>query len=328
MADSATSGNQYAYGPVPSRRLGKSLGVNNIPVKVCSYSCIYCQASRTTQLQSERGFFYDPEDIFRHVSNRLEKARAAAERVDYVAFVPNGEPTLDVNLGTEIRLLKTLEIPVAVITNSSLLWRDDVRAELALADWVSLKIDAVQEATWQRINRPQRAARLSLILDGMIAFAQAFAGKLVTETMLVGRLNDGRQCLRAIAEFIHRLQPSRAYLSVPTRPPAERWVHRPAEDALNLAYQIFAHKVTPVAFLNLYEGDAFAFTGDIEKDLLSITAVHPMRKEAVCNFLARAGSTWEIIDRMVDQGDLVETEYDGHRFYVRKSSSVPEAPGA
>ena len=316
---------RYSYGPVPSRRLGKSLGINNIPAKVCTYFCVYCQVGRNTQMQNDRRFFYEPEDIFRDVQSRLARAKKAAERVDYLTFVPDGEPTLDVNLGKEIMLLKALDVPVGVITNSSLMARDDVREELVKADWVSLKIDAVREVIWRQINRPHKAIRLSLILDGIRAFAKAFAGKLVTETMLVRGINDNDDCMKEIADFLHGLQPSQAYLSIPTRPPAERFVRGPGEEALNRTYQIFADNGMRVEYLIGYEGDAFAFTGDTEKDLLSITAVHPMRKEAVSTLLSRAGSSWEVIDRLVAQRDLMETKYDGHIFYLRRFTKDGEA---
>lgn len=321
----STSSLIYSYGPVPSRRLGKSLGINNIPAKVCSYSCVYCQVGRTTQMEDERRSFYKPEDIFRDVRNRVAKAKQASEQVDYVAFVPDGEPTLDVNLGNEIKLLKTLEVPVAVITNSSLLWRDDVKEELGEADWVSVKIDALEEGLWRRVNRPHQALRLSSILDGLQAFSKTFDGKLVTETMLVSGLNDSDDCLREVAGFIQRLEPSRSYLSVPTRPPAMSSVCAPAEEILNRAYQLFAEKVKRVEYLIGYEGNDFAVTGDIERDLLGITAVHPMRKEAVTAFLSRAGVLWEVVDRLVARGDLTEIEHDGHIFYLRKFSKDREA---
>lgn len=294
------------------------MGINNIPAKVCPYSCVYCQVGRTTRLENARRFFYEPEDICRDVQSRLAKAKEASERVDYLTFVPDGEPTLDANLGKDIILLKALEVPVGVITNSSLLWREDVREELGKADWVSVKIDAVQEVIWRQINRPHKALRLSLILDGILAFAKAFAGKLVTETMLVRGLNDNDECMEEVAGFLHKLQPHQAYLSIPTRPPAERLVRGPDEEALNKTYQIFADKVSRVEYLIGYEGDAFVFTGDVEKDLLSITAVHPMREEAVRALLSRAGSSWEVVDRLVAQEDLAETKYDGHVFYLRR----------
>jgi len=111
------------YGPVPSRRLGRSLGINNIPSKVCSYSCVYCQAGRTTRLRGERSPFFRPEELTEEVAERVERLRGRGENVDYLSFVPNGEPTLDVTLGRTIELLKPLGIRIAVITNASLLWR-------------------------------------------------------------------------------------------------------------------------------------------------------------------------------------------------------------
>lgn len=317
---------QYSYGPVPSRRLGKSLGINNIPAKICTYSCIYCQVGRTTHIQKYRQVFYGPNDIFQDVQNRLAKAKDAAEQVDYLTFVPDGEPTLDVRLGEEIVLLKTLQIPIGVITNSSLLWRDDVREELVHADWVSLKIDAVHESIWRQMDRPHKTIRLDLILEGILSFAKIFSGKLVTETMLVSGCNDNDDCIKEIADFLQRLQPYCAYLSIPTRPPAEQSVHQPNEDALNRAYQIFADKVKRVEYLIGYEGDAFAFTGDIEKDLLSITAVHPMREEAVKVFLSRAGATWDVFEKMLSQEKIAKITYNGHTFYLRQFRKKREYP--
>jgi len=316
---------RYSFGPVPSRRLGKSLGINNIPAKVCTYSCVYCQVGQTTQMQKDRRLFYPPEDIFRDVQSRLATAKAASESVDYLTFVPDGEPTLDMNLGKEIMLLKALDVPVGVITNSSLLWRDDVREDIGKADWVSLKIDAVQEGIWRQINRPHKAISLSWILDGMMAFAKAFSGKLVTETMLIRGLNDNDDCMKDVAGFLHALQPCQAYLSIPTRPPAQRQIRVPDEAVLNRAYQLLADKVKQVEYLIGYEGDAFAFTGDIEKDILSITAVHPMREEAVRTMLSQAGSSWEVVDRLKAQGDLTKTKYDGHIFYLRRFAGSREA---
>jgi len=123
-----------AFGPVPSRRLGRSLGVNNIPPKVCTYSCVYCQVGRTIRMQVERRVFYGPEEILQAARDKVERARESGEPIDYLTFVPDGEPTLDVNLGREIELLRSLGIKIAVITNASLIWREDVREALMKAD--------------------------------------------------------------------------------------------------------------------------------------------------------------------------------------------------
>jgi len=307
-----------AFGPVPSRRLGRSLGINNIPPKICTYSCTYCQLGRTIQVHVERQAFYEAMDILSEVRDKVEAAREKGELVDYLTFVPDGEPTLDAGLGREIRLLKRLGIPIAVITNSSLIWQPEVREDLMEADWVSLKVDSVQEPVWRRIDRPHRSLRLASILDGALAFARSFRGRLVTETMLVAGVNDGEAHLGEVAGFLARLQPAMAYLAVPTRPPAEGWVRPPDEEAVNRAYQIWSEKLRQGEYLIGYEGDAFACTGAAEEDLLSITAVHPMREDAVGTFLARAGRDWSTIHGLLARGQLMEMEYQGRKFYMRK----------
>ena len=307
-----------AFGPVPSRRLGRSLGVNNIPPKVCTYACVYCQLGRTIKLQVNRRAFYEPGEIFEAVQDKVKRAREIGETIDYFTFVPDGEPTLDVNLGREIELLKPLGIKIAVITNASLIWREDVREALVRADWVSLKVDSTREEVWRRINRPHGILQLASILDGMLEFAKAYRGELATETMLVEGVNDGDDHVREVADFLARLKPAKAYLSVPTRPPAEEWVRPPDEEAINRAYQTLSKQVDQVEYLIGYEGNAFAFTGSVEEDLLSITAVHPMREEAVSEFLEKAGADWPVVRKLIAQGQLIEMEYDGLKFYMRK----------
>lgn len=308
----------YSFGPVPSRRLGKSLGINNIPAKVCTYSCVYCQVGKTTQMEADRRRFYPPDNIFQDVKSRLAMTKKAGERVDYLTFVPDGEPTLDIHLGQEIELLKRLGVPVGVITNSSLLWRRDVRSDLAKADWVSLKVDTVSERVWRKLNRPHKALDPAGIREKILAFAAGFSGKLVTETMLVEGINDGESHIREIADFLFKVKPKIAYLAVPTRPPAEKRVQAPDEKHLNRAYQTLTEKVARVEYLIGYEGDAFALTGDVEKDILNITAVHPMKKKAVDKLLSRAGVSWSLVERMMDRGDIAEVEYQGDRFYLRR----------
>jgi len=307
-----------AFGPVPSRRLGRSLGINNIPPKVCTYSCIYCQLGRTIRMQVTRPTFYEPGEILKAVQEKIEKAKKAGEEIDYLTFVPDGEPTLDANLAREIELLRSSGIKIAVITNGSLVWLPDVREHLMQTDWVSLKIDSTREEVWRRLDRPHGTLKLNSILDGMLEFADAYLGELVTETMLVEGINDGDEHIREVADFLAQLWPARAYLSIPIRPPAEAWVRAPGEEAILRAHQILQERVGQVEYLIGYEGDAFAFTGDVEEDLLSITAVHPMREEAVKEFLTRAGSGWSVVGRLISQGQLVETNFEGRSFYMRK----------
>ena len=306
------------FGPVPSRRLGRSLGINNIPPKICSYTCVYCQLGRTLKMQADRQDFYKTDDICRSAQDRVTKSRAAGEVIDYLTFVPDGEPTLDINLGSEIKALKGLMLPIGVITNASLIWRQDVRNDLLGADWVSLKIDAVKENAWRRVNRPHSSLELASIMEGALRFAKAYKGKLVTETMLVAGINDGEEEITAVAGFLSHLQPAIAYISIPTRPPSEKWVRAPEEYSLNRAYQLLREQVQSVEYLIGYEGSAFAFTGDVEQDLLSITAVHPMRQDAVDAYLVCAGANRSLVRQLVEKGELVETQYGDHTFYLRR----------
>ena len=310
-----------AYGPVPSRRLGQSLGINHVPPKVCTYSCVYCQLGRTIRMQSERREFYPHDEILRDVEEQIDKARRKNEQINYLTFVPDGEPTLDVNLGREIELLKPLGIRIAVISNASLMWREEVRRDLMAADWVSLKVDAVTESLWRRVNRPHSELKHEIVLEGMREFSDVFNGELATETMLVKDLNDGGGEAERIAKFLMDLKPDKAYIAIPTRPPAERWVKPADEEAVNRAYQIFRGKLRNVEYLIGYEGDEFAFTGNVEDDLLSITSVHPMREEGVNTLLSKAGSGWETVDRLIKENRLVEIEYLGKKFYMRKLPS-------
>jgi wyosine [tRNA(Phe)-imidazoG37] synthetase (radical SAM superfamily) len=306
-----------AFGPVPSRRLGRSLGINNIPPKVCTYSCLYCQVGRTIRMRIGRRLMQPPDAVVAAVEEKVAAAHRGGERVDYLTFVPDGEPTLDENLGRALRALRPLGIPVAVISNGSLLDRKDVRADLAEADWVSLKIDAVREETWRRVDRPHGRLRLGPILDGMREFAAEFSGQLVTETMLLADLNDAEAELRATAAFVGALRPATAYLAAPTRPPAERWVRPATEAAMARAYEVFRAWHGRVELLAGHEGNAFASTGDPREDLLSITAVHPMREAAVRRLVERAGAHWDLVTDLVRQGRLVEATYGAHRFFLR-----------
>ena len=307
-----------AFGPVPSRRLGQSLGINNIPPKVCTYSCIYCQLGRTNNQIVQRKSFYKPKEIKYAVDNKIKEARRRGEKIDYLTFVPDGEPTLDINLGKEIETLKTLNIRVAVITNASLLWKKDVQDDLSNADCVSLKIDTVNEKTWKKINRPYRLLNIGKILSGLTEFSRDFHGELITETMLIKNINDNTQELEIIAEYIEGLIPKKSYISIPTRPPAEKWATPAAEFDINMAYHIFKERGLDAEHLIGYEGNAFAFTGNVEEDLLSIASVHPMRKEGVNNFLSKARADWSIIEKLIEEDKLVEVSYKGNKFYMRK----------
>jgi wyosine [tRNA(Phe)-imidazoG37] synthetase (radical SAM superfamily) len=309
------------FGPIPSRRLGRSLGVNNIPPKICSYSCVYCQIGLTDSMSIERKGFYPPEEIINEVSEKVNKLRRAGEQIDYITFVPDGEPTLDINLGKEIDLLKPLGIKIAVITNSSLLWDEDVRKDLMIADWVSIKIDNIDEKIWRKIDRPNGKLDFQKIISGIKTFSSSFKGVMVTETMMVKGVNNNVESIKSTVEFIKQLNPDKAYILVPTRPPAEKFVEPPSEENLNEAYQIFNASINNVELLAYSEGTDFSYSSDAEKELLSILAVHPMRKDAVEKFLNKARSDWNLIENLIANNVLKEVKYSDNTFFVKNIKS-------
>ncbi|RKY97775.1 MAG: radical SAM protein [Ignavibacteriae bacterium] len=305
------------FGPIPSRRLGQSLGINNIPPKTCSYSCVYCQVGRTSRMLTERREFYKPEDILNEVAEKIVSTRKANEIIDYITFVPDGEPTLDLNLGQMIEMLKPYNIKIAVITNGSLLWKKDVQEDLFKADLVSIKIDSVLESVWRKINRPQHTLTLSKIIEGIDRFCQHFKGDLLTETMLVEDINDFDESLKETASLISWLDPTKAYLLIPTRPPAESWVKPPSNEAINNAFQIFDERLNKVELITGYEGNDFVYTGNFEDELLSTLSVHPMREEAIESFIEKSMAGWSILQKLLTEKKLVEVEYAGNKFYQR-----------
>ena len=206
---------------------------------------------------------------------------------------------------------------IAVITNSSLISDKQVRDDLQKADWVSLKIDAVSHDIWKKINRPHGSLQLSTILEGLSDFSHSFKGYLATETMLIKHTNDKSKELEKIAGFIHDLKPNKSYISIPTRPPAEPWVQMPTEKNLATAYHIFIEHDIPTEHLIGYEGNAFSSTGDLVEDILSITAVHPLREEGINELLKKTGEGWEAVEDLLKEKEIIEIKHKNKKFYLR-----------
>jgi len=307
-----------SFGPIPSRRLGKSLGINNIvSPKICSYACIYCQVGNTSRKSAERESFFEPELIFRNVEEHLKKLKKE-NYPDYLTFVSNGEPTLDINLGKTILLLKKTGIKIAVITNSSLLYNKSVREELCLADWVSVKTDACNNETWQEINRPVTGLNFSNTIDSIIKFSAEFKGVLCTETMLVSDINDTQENFTGLAEIISKIKPFKAYLAIPTRPAAVTSVQPADPDKLNMAWQIFNEMNIDTEFLTGFEGNQTGFTGNIYSDILNITAVHPLREDSLLNLLMNDKADFEVVRSLLKQRLIRSSNYNGKKFYLRE----------
>ncbi len=314
-----------AFGPVPSRRLGQSLGINNIPPKHCSYDCVYCQVGRTSDKTVGRRAFYDPAEILHDVRLKVEQTQRAGGRIDYLTIVPDGEPTLDIHLGDLIDMLRPIGFKVAVITNGSLLHRQDVRDELLRADCVSIKVDAVSGEPWRRINRPAGEVLVEEMLEGQKRFAREFTGELITETMLIAGVNDSTSCLQETAAFLASLEPKVAYIAIPTRPTSEPWAKAPGEAKLLEAHQVFTAAGLSAEVLIGYSPAPFISSSDAVQHILDITAVHPMRESEVADVLARGNQLPGVLQQLVEAGELARLEHAGTVFYMRRFPEVEKA---
>ena len=312
---------EIVFGPVPSRRLGRSLGINNIPPpKRCSYSCIYCQLGVTKILTVERSRFYDTEILRKALSEKLSEINE--DEFDYITFVPDGEPTLDESLGEHVEAIRELsDKPIAILTNSTLISNEDVRGDLMKFDLVSIKLDAASEKVWKRINRPHPSLNLREILDGMRIFKRNFPGKLISETMLIDGVNSESSEIERVAEELSEIEPDKAYIAIPTRPPAENWVKPANEEKLVESYEIFSESLgrDRVELLIGYEGAGFMIGEDLIKDLLSIATIHPIRLDYAHQILSKSvHSPDDLVQSLVSSGEIRLVKYRGRTFLVRR----------
>jgi wyosine [tRNA(Phe)-imidazoG37] synthetase (radical SAM superfamily) len=271
----------------------------------------------THKLSNQRQLFYDPEVIYSEVEKHLAKL-SVADQPDYLTFVANGEPTMDINLGRSIEKLKMLNIPIAVITNASLLNDPLVRADLFQADWVSVKIDTGSEAIWKKINKPTDKIDFESYVKGLITFSKEFNGKLVSETMMVKGVNDKPGDVLQTAALVSSVHPSIAYISIPTRPPAVKSVLPPDEKDINLAYQLFSENQLNAELIIGFEGTDTGFTGNAIEDILNICSVHPIRQDTMNELLKKDQVNPGILTKLLDDNYIKRTEYKSNVFYIRK----------
>ena len=311
--------NSPVFGPVPSRRLGRSLGVNNVIGKTCTYNCVYCQAGRTEDLTIRRRRFYDPEWLVDQVLRRVDELERRGEKIDYVTFVPNGEPSLDINVGREASAIKEAGLRVAIISNGSLLWMDDVRSDLGVFDLVSVKLDAITPRLWRIINRPHPNLTIQEIINGMKTFSETYSGELLTETMLINNIDYAIEA-KLLAETIASLKPNRAYIMVPVRPPAEQYIEPPSTETVLHVYETFRERIgDKVYLLTSPEEGSFIALGNAEKEVLSIISVHPLRLDQVAEILEKRGVGMDVVDKLVSKGLAAIIEYMGRKYLVRRS---------
>jgi len=310
------------YGPVPSRRLGRSLGVNPIPFKTCDYSCVYCQLGRTSQMTNQRKDFFPPEKIINEITRVIEPEIGSSRgEIDFVTFVGEGEPTLCKSLGWLIRKTKGIaDIPIAVDTNGSLLYRGDVRKDLSHADVVMPSLDAGTAETFRKINRPHRGIVFEAVVEGLGRFRQEYDGEIWVEVMLVKGLNDSEKELKAIRSRLEHIEPERIYINVPIRPPAESWAVPPDKESIALAHSILGD--VNVLDITAEERGEFSIAGftNPEDAILGIIRRHPMREEQVIEtikkFKLEEEDVHDSIRRLEESGKIKRVKYREKVFWL------------
>jgi len=232
----------YVFGPVPSRRLGRSLGVDLVPFKTCTYDCIYCQLGPTTCRTVERKAWAPLDEV-------LEQVRGAlSAEPDYVTLSGSGEPTLHVHLGDLIAGIKGLtDVPVAVLTNGSLLWRPEVRRALVEADLVVPSLDAGDEAAFQRVNRPHPSLRFEQVVEGLAAFRKEYQGRYWLEVFLVDGITTTEDQVRKMADIARRIDPDRVQLNTVTRPPSDADARAVSKERMEELAALFGRRAEVIA---------------------------------------------------------------------------------
>jgi len=275
---------KYVFGPVPTRRLGQSLGIDPVPLKTCNWNCIYCQLGRTRPVTNERKAFFTEEDIIEDVEKALQTHKPG--EIDWITFVGSGETTLHSGIGSLIRKVKRLtSIPVAVITNGSLLYLQELRQELYAADAVLPSLDAGNEELYLKINRPHPDITYDRTIDGLIKFSQEYDGKLWIEFMLMKDVNDSEEALQEIAQKLELVKPEEVHILQPTRPPVESWVKPPDQEGLLRASKILG-SISKI--ISPAEGTFdLSSDSDLVEAIIGIITRHPMKETEIIDTLSQ-----------------------------------------
>jgi wyosine [tRNA(Phe)-imidazoG37] synthetase (radical SAM superfamily) len=317
----------YVFGPVRSRRLGMSLGIDPIPLKTCNWNCVYCQLGRTVPLQHARAEYGSTDKILLEVDRALSAQEAG--RVDWVTFVGSGEPLLHANIGKLVRGVQELtDLPVAVITNGALLSDPEVRGELVSADAVLPTLDAGTPELYRRINRPHPSVPFQDHVNGLKAFRRQYRGRFLLEVMLVKGMNDSEEALRSIGELAKEIGPDEVHISLPERPPAERWVEAASEEGVMRASAILGD----VAWV-LHPGEGVLVLDESANALETILAIigrHPLSESQLLEALAAHSSehTNSILGALEECEQAKRIRRHGGTFWVSSSARFPDSAGA
>jgi wyosine [tRNA(Phe)-imidazoG37] synthetase (radical SAM superfamily) len=309
MNDSLKQKNEHVFGPVPSRRLGRSLGIDLIPHKTCTYDCLYCQVGRTTEKTITRKSWINIDEVIAELKNKL------STRPDYITLSGSGEPTLCSDCGQLIEKIKQItNIPIAVITNGSLLFKPEVRKELLGADVVMPSLDAGDEETFKKINRPCIQIIFDKMLQGLIDFRREFKGKYWLEVFLIAGLNDGDEQIDKIAACIEKIRPDKVQLNTVTRPPAEDVKAVSRERLQQIAKRVYRNAEIIIDFAGSEKTSALKIKSD---DIVEMLKRRPCSVEDIAAGLKISKiEVLKHIERLIKSG-RIETVRQNDKIYYK-----------
>jgi wyosine [tRNA(Phe)-imidazoG37] synthetase (radical SAM superfamily) len=301
----------HIYGPVPSRRLGFSLGIDIIPFKTCTFDCIYCQLGPTAEKTLQRKKYYSQSEILVQIKEKL----ASGQRIDTITFSGSGEPTLNKALGKLIREIKIITpIPVAVLTNSTLFTDKTVRNALMAADLVVPSLDAATQEIFEQINRPCSTLKIQEVIEGLILFRKEFKGSIWLEIMLVKGVNDSPSQIKKLKEAVSRIKPDKIQLNTVVRPPAEKFAQPLSLDEMEKIRKAFGKNCEIIA-----EFDKKALKSsqkDLEGAILAMIQRRPMTLPDISASLGRNKSEIKKhIDILLEEGKIRPVSHKGLKYF-------------
>jgi len=301
---------EFVFGPVPSRRLGRSLGVDLIPFKTCTFDCIYCQLGRTTVNTLERFRFEHVEELLKQLQRKIERG----PRPDYVTISGSGEPTLCSNLTEVMTGIKGVtDVPVAVLTNGSLFHLADVRCACAMADLVLPSLDAGSEEIFQYINRPCKGLTLEMVTAGLKAFRKEFKGEIWLEVFLIGGVNTLTTEVERIVSLVREIQPDRVQLNTAVRPTAETYAYALDADEMKELAERFGPGTEIIADFP-HPHDSAGFKAEMD-DILNMIKRRPCTLEDITDGLdIHANEAVKYLEELCSK-NLADTKRVGGKVY-------------
>ncbi len=308
------------YGPVPSRRLGRSLGVDLVPFKACPYDCVYCQLGPTTKLTRSRACFFPAKELLKQVIER-----ATASRPDYITLAGSGEPTLYAGLGDLARGIKAAtDIPLALLTNGALFMDEEIRHDAALCDLVLPSLDAGDEEFFQWVNRPLQGITLAEVAEGLERFREGYKKPIWLEVMIIQGLTEQRPRIRAIAELAKRIRPDKIQLNTPIRPVSRDFVFPATNERLEHLCSFFEPRAEVIAEPPR-SGKRAPVAPEKAAPILEMLRRRPCTLEDICTGLGTsAPGTLKVLEALVRDGEA-QGVLRQSRYYFRATRGEPEA---